>query len=37
MFIGIDGTRPSPNSAEDSPSIAGVMMSVDEQFTGWYD
>jgi eukaryotic translation initiation factor 2C len=35
MLVGVDVTHPSPGSAEDSPSIAGVVASVDEQLSEW--
>ncbi|KAI4727686.1 Piwi-domain-containing protein [Aureobasidium sp. EXF-10728] len=35
MLVGIDVTHPSPGSAEGSPSIAGVVASVDEQLSQW--
>ncbi|KAH0173237.1 Piwi-domain-containing protein, partial [Aureobasidium melanogenum] len=35
MLVGIDVTHPSVGSAENSPSIAGVVASVDEQLSQW--
>ncbi|KAI5205762.1 Piwi-domain-containing protein [Aureobasidium subglaciale] len=35
MLVGIDVTHPSPGSAEGSPSIAGVVASVDDQLSQW--
>lgn len=35
MLVGIDVTHPSPGSAEQAPSIAGVVASVDEQLSQW--
>lgn len=35
MLVGIDVTHPSPGSAEGSPSIAGVVASVDEHLCQW--
>jgi eukaryotic translation initiation factor 2C len=35
MLVGIDVTHPSPGSAEGSPSIAGVVASVDELLSQW--
>ncbi|KAH0342200.1 Piwi-domain-containing protein, partial [Aureobasidium melanogenum] len=35
MLVGIDVTHPSAGSAENSPSIAGVVASVDEQLSQW--
>jgi eukaryotic translation initiation factor 2C len=35
MLAGIDVTHPSPGSAEGSPSIAGVVASVDELLSQW--
>lgn len=35
MLVGIDVTHPSHGSAEQAPSIAGVVASVDEQLSQW--
>ncbi|KAI5268962.1 Piwi-domain-containing protein [Aureobasidium subglaciale] len=35
MLVGIDVTHPSPGSAEGSPSIAGVVASVDEHLSAF--
>ena len=35
MLVGIDVTHPSPGSAEGSPSIAGVVASVNDQVAQW--
>lgn len=33
MLVGIDVTHPSPGSQEDSPSVAGVVASIDARYT----
>jgi eukaryotic translation initiation factor 2C len=35
MLVGIDVTHPSPTSASDAPSIAGVVASVDAVLSQW--
>lgn len=35
MFVGIDVTHPSPRSMKNTPSIAGVVASVDSAFSQW--
>lgn len=35
MVVGIDVTHPTPNSMEDSPSIVGMVASVDKIFAQW--
>ncbi|KAL8789958.1 MAG: hypothetical protein Q9213_000844 [Squamulea squamosa] len=35
MLVGMDVTHPSPGSLEDSPSIAGVVASIDGRYGQW--
>lgn len=35
MFVGIDVTHPSPGSARDAPSIAGIVVSIDSSLAQW--
>ena len=35
MVIGIDVTHPKPGSIKNTPSIAGVVASIDAEFTQW--
>lgn len=35
MLVGVDVTHPSPGSASDAPSIAGVVASVDSSLAQW--
>ncbi|KAK4997282.1 hypothetical protein LTR66_003287 [Elasticomyces elasticus] len=35
MLVGIDVTHPSPGSAKDSPSIAGMVANVDARLAQW--
>lgn len=35
MFVGVDVTHPSPGSASNAPSIAGMVASVDRRLGQW--
>ena len=35
MIVGVDITHPSPNSVKEMPSIAGVVASIDENYSLW--
>ena len=35
MVVGIDVTHPTPKSMENSPSIVGMVASIDETFAHW--
>lgn len=35
MVVGIDVTHPAPDSIKGAPSIAGIVASIDADFTQW--
>lgn len=35
MIVGLDVTHPSPGSADDAPSVAGIVASMDRQLAQW--
>ena len=36
MDVGVEVTHPSPGSREGTPSVAGVVASIDEKYGKWH-